>query len=56
MYDIIPDIHGHADKLVAMLQKLGWQRTPAGWQAPDPGREIIFLGDFIDRGTENAAV
>jgi hypothetical protein len=56
MYDIIPDIHGHADKLDAILQRLGWRRTTAGWQAPDPERRIVFLGDFIDRGPENARV
>lgn len=56
MYHIIPDIHGQAGKLDAMLDRLGWRRNGAGWRGPDPAREIVFLGDFIDRGPENARV
>lgn len=55
-YDIIPDIHGQFEKLTGLLRHLGWVRTPAGWRNDDPGRQIVFLGDFIDRGPENAAV
>lgn len=54
--DIIPDIHGQIAKLRAALDALGWRRGPAGWVHPDPGRSIVFLGDFIDRGPENRAV
>ncbi|MDV7142958.1 metallophosphoesterase [Tropicimonas sp. TH_r6] len=54
MYHIIPDIHGQADKLTGLLDHLGWRRTPFGWRAPQLGLEIVFLGDFIDRGPENA--
>ena len=56
MFDIIPDIHGQACKLEALLPRLGWRRTGAGWANDDPARELVFLGDFIDRGPENAAV
>lgn len=56
MKHIIPDVHGQADKLDALLAHLGWRRAPSGWHAPDPDREIVFLGDFIDRGPENARV
>ena len=54
--DIIPDIHGQADKLRLALQNLGWRRNGTTWQHPEPNRQIVFLGDFIDRGPENAAV
>lgn len=54
--DIIPDIHGQIAKLRAGLSALGWRRGPAGWRHPEPGRSIVFLGDFIDRGLENGAV
>lgn len=54
--DIVPDIHGHADKLDALLAHLGWRHTPSGWLGPDPDRRLVFLGDFIDRGPENARV
>ncbi len=56
MFDIIPDIHGQSGKLEALLLRLGWCRTAAGWTNDDATREIIFLGDFIDRGPDNAGV
>ncbi|KPQ00135.1 MAG: serine/threonine protein phosphatase 1 [Rhodobacteraceae bacterium HLUCCA12] len=54
--DIIPDIHGQAEKLRIALQSLGWQRNGTTWLHPEPDRQIVFLGDFIDRGPENGAV
>ena len=54
--DIIPDIHGQAEKLRLALKNLGWQRNGTTWVHPEPDRQIVFLGDFIDRGTENGAV
>lgn len=47
-YDIIGDIHGEADKLEALLHKLGYRRRTDGYQYP--GRQAIFVGDFIDKG------
>lgn len=54
--DIIPDIHGQLEKLLCALHRLGWHRTASGWSHPDPERSILFLGDFIDRGPQNAGV
>ena len=54
--DIIPDIHGQAEKLRLALKNLGWRRSGTTWKHPEPDRQIVFLGDFIDRGPENAAV
>jgi hypothetical protein len=54
--DIIPDIHGQADKLTGLLSKLGYRESRGTWRHPDPGRSVVFLGDFIDRGPENARV
>ena len=48
MVDFIGDIHGHADKLEALLEKLGYQKTGGVYQHPT--RKVFFLGDFIDRG------
>lgn len=48
MYDIIGDIHGHADELVQLLGELGYRLTNGTYEQPD--RKVIFLGDFIDRG------
>jgi Calcineurin-like phosphoesterase len=55
-YDVIPDIHGQSTKLETALHRLGWRRAALGWTHPDPDRQIVFLGDFIDRGPDNAAV
>jgi len=49
-YDIIGDIHGHAIELALLLGKLGY--CPSGNHHPE-NRKLIFLGDFIDRGSEN---
>lgn len=47
-YDIIGDIHGQADKLEALLAKLGFQKKFGDWV--HPSRQAIFVGDFVDRG------
>lgn len=47
-YDIIGDIHGHADKLEALLVRMGYREREHAWRHPD--RTAIFVGDFIDRG------
>lgn len=48
MYDLIGDIHGHADELVELLHALGYRQAHGAYQHPE--RQVIFLGDFIDRG------
>jgi hypothetical protein len=55
-YDLIGDIHGQHDKLLALLGTLGYSPRGdrsrgefAGWTHPE-GRKVIFLGDYIDRG------
>lgn len=55
-FDIIPDIHGQAEKLRRALSNLGWRTSGGGWTHSDPARQIVFLGDFIDRGPDNAGV
>lgn len=47
-YDIIGDIHGHADELVKLLRHLGYRETERGFY--HDSRKVVFLGDFIDRG------
>jgi hypothetical protein len=49
MYDVIGDIHGHADKLEALLAEMGYLKAGRGYKAP-VGRQAVFLGDLIDRG------
>jgi hypothetical protein len=48
MYDLIGDIHGHADELEQLLEKLEYQKVHGIYRHPE--RKVIFLGDFIDRG------
>ena len=47
-YDIIGDIHGHADALELLLAKLGYSEQNGHYAQPE--RKVIFVGDFIDRG------
>ena len=47
-YDIIGDIHGHADALEALLTDLGYRNKGGAWR--HPARQALFVGDFIDRG------
>ncbi|PPC74618.1 metallophosphoesterase [Pokkaliibacter plantistimulans] len=53
-YDLIGDIHGHAHALKALLKCLGYTRNRGVWQ--QPGRQVIFLGDLIDRGPQQREV
>ncbi len=48
MYDIIGDIHGHAPALKELLHKMDYKVVNGVWQ--HPGRKVIFVGDYIDRG------
>lgn len=50
MYDLIGDIHGHATELKALLTKMDYREVDGVWQHPK--RQVIFLGDFVDRGPE----
>ncbi len=53
-YDIIGDIHGHADALRALLIKLGYGVVKGVYQHEK--NKVIFLGDFIDRGPQQREV
>lgn len=49
-YDIIGDIHGQCQKLEALLRTLGYRESGGAWR--HPSRQVIFVGDFVDRGPE----
>jgi hypothetical protein len=53
-YDIVGDIHGHADPLRRLLDKLDYAETEGVFRHPE--RQMIFVGDFIDRGPEQREV
>ncbi|WP_435640995.1 metallophosphoesterase [Micavibrio aeruginosavorus] len=50
-YDIIGDVHGRADHLERLLDILGYQHTASSFIHPE-GRKVIFIGDLIDRGSQ----
>jgi polynucleotide kinase-phosphatase len=53
-FDIIGDVHGCLDELVALLNTLGYtieMSENAGYTVQPPaGRMAVFLGDLVDRG------
>lgn len=50
MYDLIGDIHGHADELIQLLELLGYRQSNGSWRHST--RKAVFVGDFIDRGPQ----
>lgn len=50
MYDIIGDIHGHADRLKELLVEMGYEPINGIWQHPT--RTLISVGDLVDRGPQ----
>jgi hypothetical protein len=50
MYDIIGDVHGHAQLLKKLLEELGYTKTENGYSHPN--RKAVFVGDFINRGPQ----
>ena len=58
-FDIIGDVHGCADELVELLEKLGYgiEASDGGFEVrPPDGRRAIFLGDLVDRGPKSPEV
>jgi hypothetical protein len=53
-YDLVGDIHGHADPLHRLLGKLDYAEIEGVFRHPE--RKMIFVGDFVDRGPEQREV
>lgn len=54
-FDIIGDVHGCLDELLQLLGQLGYDavRTGDSFQVhPPDNRQVIFLGDLVDRGPD----
>lgn len=54
IYDIIGDVHGQADKLIGLLQQLGYQHN-GNYFVPPAGHRAVFIGDLLDRGHQQLA-
>lgn len=53
-FDIIGDVHGCYDELMALIAKLGYVRQKAGDVYLHPeGRRLISVGDVADKGWQN---
>ncbi|WP_182406131.1 metallophosphoesterase [Psychrobacter sp. GP33] len=52
--DIIGDVHGYADKLTGLLEQLGYVHN-GEYYVPPEGHRALFIGDLIDRGTQQLA-
>lgn len=50
-FDLIGDLHGCVSMTSALLEKLGYRQDSTGTYR-HPHRQVIFLGDFIDRGPQ----
>lgn len=48
MIDLIGDVHGHAEELKELLEKLGYSKQQNFYSHPE--RKALFVGDYIDRG------
>ena len=57
-FDIVGDVHGCFDELLALLAQLGYTagEEEGRWRATHPeGRKLVFVGDLVDRGPANLA-
>jgi hypothetical protein len=49
-YDVIGDVHGHANALTALLRTMDYVERDGVWAHDE--RQAIFVGDLIDRGPQ----
>ncbi|WP_201587859.1 metallophosphoesterase [Psychrobacter jeotgali] len=52
--DVIGDIHGYADKLIGLLEQLGYVHN-GQYFVPPANHRALFIGDLIDRGPQQLA-
>ena len=56
-FDVVGDVHGHADQLLRLLAKLGYERRSSRGPFTHPDdRKIVFVGDLINRGPASSEV
>lgn len=52
--DVVGDVHGQREALVALGRRLGYA-VDGDWAHPE-GRVLLFLGDLVDRGPDSLGV
>jgi protein phosphatase len=58
-FDLVGDVHGCYDELIALLNTLGYRisRSETEFEVYHPdGRKLVFLGDLVDRGPKTPEV
>jgi protein phosphatase len=56
-FDVIGDVHGCRDELLALLDRLGYRvNAETSHVEPPAGRKAVFLGDLVDRGPDSPGV
>jgi len=50
---VVGDIHGRADLLAALHERI---RADAASDGSEPGRRVVYLGDYVDRGFDSKGV
>lgn len=51
--DIIGDIHGCYDEMIALLERLGYQENEDGLYIHPEGRKFLSIGDVMSRGPQS---
>jgi Calcineurin-like phosphoesterase len=54
-FDVIGDVHGCFDALAALLTTMEYRVDDGVWRHP-AGRRAVFVGDLIDRGSQQVQV
>ena len=55
-FDVIGDVHGCAEELAELLAALGYGLASGGvWRHPQ-ARQLVFVGDLVDRGPKSPQV
>ncbi|MFP6901777.1 MAG: metallophosphoesterase, partial [Opitutales bacterium] len=49
-YDLIGDVHGHADALTTLLAEMDYARNQYGGFTHSANRQAVFVGDLVNRG------
>ncbi len=54
-WDVVGDVHGLREELLALLARAGWCYEDGRLSHPE-GRRLLFLGDLVDRGYDSLGV